>query len=70
MWFAPWRFLSGQASVIESLSWKPPDGNQVLVLSRDGGAPQFFDAPAAFIWHALNAYGDGSRIVADFVDCS
>ena len=66
MWFAPWRFLSGQASVIESLSWKPQDGNQVLVLSRDGGAPQFFDAPAAFIWHALNAYGDGSRIVADF----
>ncbi len=35
----------------------------------DGGAPQFFDAPAAFIWHALNAYGDGSRIVADFVGC-
>jgi all-trans-8'-apo-beta-carotenal 15,15'-oxygenase len=67
MWFAPWRFLSGQASVIESLSWKPQDGNQVLVVSRDGGAPQFFDAPAAFIWHALNAYGDGSRIVADFV---
>jgi all-trans-8'-apo-beta-carotenal 15,15'-oxygenase len=23
MWFAPWRFLSGQASIIESLSWKP-----------------------------------------------
>jgi all-trans-8'-apo-beta-carotenal 15,15'-oxygenase len=67
MWFSPWRFLSGQASVIESLSWKPEDGNQVLVVSREGGTPQFFDAPAAFIWHALNAYSDGSEIIADFV---
>jgi all-trans-8'-apo-beta-carotenal 15,15'-oxygenase len=67
MWFSPWRFLSGQASVIESLSWKPEDGNQVLVVSRDGGTSQLFDAPAAFIWHALNAYNDGSEIIADFV---
>jgi all-trans-8'-apo-beta-carotenal 15,15'-oxygenase len=67
MWFSPWRFLSGQASVIESFSWKPENGNQVMVVPRDGGAPKFFDAPAAFIWHALNAYSEGNRIVADFV---
>jgi all-trans-8'-apo-beta-carotenal 15,15'-oxygenase len=67
MWFAPWRFLSGQASIIESLSWKRKDGNQVMVVSRDGGTPQFFEAPAAFIWHALNAYSDGREIIADFV---
>ncbi len=67
MWFSPWRFVSGQASVIESLSWKPEDGNQVMVVPREGGAPQFFEAPAAFIWHALNAYSDGDEIIADFV---
>lgn len=67
MWFSPWRFLSGQASVIESLSWKPADGNEVLVVPRAGGTPQSFEAPAAFMWHALNAYGDGDEIIADFV---
>lgn len=67
MWFSPWRFLSGQASFIESLSWRPKDGNQVMVVPRSGGTPQLFEAPAAFIWHALNAYGDGLEIVADFV---
>ena len=61
MWFSPWRFLSGQASVIESLSWKPEDGNQVMVVPREGGTPQFFEAPAAFMWHALNAYSEVTR---------
>jgi len=67
MWFSPWRFLSGQASFIESLSWKPESGNQVLVVPRDGGAVQLFEAPAAFIWHALNAYSENGEIIADFV---
>jgi all-trans-8'-apo-beta-carotenal 15,15'-oxygenase len=67
MWFSPWRFLSGQASVIESLSWKPEDGNLVMVVPREGGAPQVFEASAAFIWHVLNAYSDGGEIIADFV---
>ena len=67
MWFSPWRFLSGQATVIELLSWKSEDGNQVLVVSREGGTPQSFDAPTAFIWHALNAYSEGGEIIADFV---
>jgi len=67
MWFSPWRFLSGQATVIESLSWKPQDGNQVMVVPRDGGPAQLFEAPAAFIWHALNAYCENGDIIADFV---
>jgi len=67
MWFSPWRFLSGRASFIESLSWKPRDGNQVMVVPRSGGAPQFFEAPAVYIWHMLNAYEEGNEIIADFV---
>src|SRR5260370_29918328 len=67
MWFSPWRLLSGQASFIESLSWRPEDGNQVLVVPRAGGTPQSFEAPAAFMWHALNAYDDGGQTIADFV---
>lgn len=67
MWFSPWRFLSGQATVIESMSWKPQDGNQVIVVPRDGGPAQLLEAPAAFIWHSLNAYTEKGEIVADFV---
>jgi all-trans-8'-apo-beta-carotenal 15,15'-oxygenase len=67
MVFSPWRLLAGQASYIESLSWKPQDGNLVMVVPRDGGASQLFEAPSAFIWHALNAYSEGDEIIADFV---
>ena len=50
-----------------SLSWKPQDGNQVMVVPRGGGTPKFFEADGAYIWHALNAYSQGDEIVADFV---
>ena len=68
MMFSPWRFLAGQAAYIESLKWRPQDGNLIMVVSRNGdGEPLFLEAPAAFIWHALNAYEEDGGIVADFV---
>ncbi|MBV8652518.1 MAG: carotenoid oxygenase family protein, partial [Alphaproteobacteria bacterium] len=67
MRFSPWGFLAGRASYIESLSWKPEDGNQVMVVPRQGGSPKMFEAPAAYMWHALNAYDEGNTIIADFV---
>lgn len=67
MRFSPWRFLSGQSSYMDALSWRAEEGNLVMVIPRTGGKPQFFDAPAAFIWHGLNAYSEGGKITADFV---
>jgi all-trans-8'-apo-beta-carotenal 15,15'-oxygenase len=68
MMFSPFRLLTGQAAYIESLTWKPQDGNVVMVLSRNAGTePLLLDAPAAFIWHALNAYEEDGAIIADFV---
>jgi all-trans-8'-apo-beta-carotenal 15,15'-oxygenase len=67
MWFSPLKFLSGGSSYIESLSWKGEDGNLVMIVPRDGGAAQTFEAPGAFIWHSLNAYREGSELVLDFV---
>jgi len=59
---------TGQGTHIESLKWKPQDGNLIMVVSRNGdGEPLFLEAPAAFIWHALNAYEEDGSIVADFV---
>jgi len=67
MMFTPWMMLAGFSSFIECLSWKREQGNIVMVLPRGGGQPRFFDAPAAYMWHALNAYEMGDTIVADFV---
>jgi all-trans-8'-apo-beta-carotenal 15,15'-oxygenase len=68
MMFSPLWLLAGQASYIEALKWKPQDGSLVMVVSRNGdGEPLLLDAPAAFIWHALNAYEEDGAIVADFV---
>jgi all-trans-8'-apo-beta-carotenal 15,15'-oxygenase len=67
MRFSPWGFLAGLSSYIDSLRWEPESGNLVMVLPRAGGAPKYFEAPGAFMWHALNAYDEGGEIVADFV---
>jgi all-trans-8'-apo-beta-carotenal 15,15'-oxygenase len=67
MWFSPWRFLAGLSSYIESLSWRGGDGNMVMVVPRGSGEPRLFEAPGAFMWHALNAYEQGQTIIADFV---
>jgi all-trans-8'-apo-beta-carotenal 15,15'-oxygenase len=68
MLFSPWRLLAGQATYIESLKWKPQDGNLIMVVPRNGGGePKLLEAPAAFIWHALNAYEEDGCIIADFV---
>ncbi|MGD2132144.1 MAG: carotenoid oxygenase family protein [Maricaulaceae bacterium] len=67
--FNPFPFLGGLKSFAECIAWRPEHGNRVLVVNRRGDPePKWFDAPAAWMWHALNAYDrpDGS-IVADFV---
>jgi all-trans-8'-apo-beta-carotenal 15,15'-oxygenase len=65
--FSPWWMLAGFSTYIESMSWKREDGNLIMVLPRGGGTPRFFEAPGAFMWHALNAYERGGEMVADFV---
>ncbi len=66
--FSALRYLSGAFSYIDSLRWKPDEGNLLMVIDRQGGKkPVFLEAPARFMWHSLNAYEDGGRIIADFV---
>lgn len=67
MMFSPWMMLAGFSSFMESLTWKREEGNVVMVVPRGGGAPRFFDAPGAYMWHALNAFEANDEIVADFV---
>ncbi len=66
--FSPWPLISGFKSFIDTLKWNPARGNLVLVADKSGAAPpRVFEAPAAYMWHSLNAYEVGDSIVADFV---
>ncbi|MCB1748771.1 MAG: carotenoid oxygenase family protein [Gammaproteobacteria bacterium] len=66
--FAPFGMLAGLRSFIDSLSWQPRLGNLAIVVERASGREVGrFEAPPAFMWHALNAYDEGDAIVADFV---
>jgi len=61
-------FLSGLASLSDSLRWKPHKGNLLMVIDRSGASgPVLLEAPARFMWHSLNAYETGGSIIADFV---
>jgi all-trans-8'-apo-beta-carotenal 15,15'-oxygenase len=65
--FSPFAMLAGLRSFADSLTWKPKQGNLVLVQDKAGGKPALIEAPAAWMWHALNAYERGGAIIADFV---
>ncbi|MCD6074102.1 MAG: hypothetical protein K0Q70_985 [Rhodospirillales bacterium] len=67
MFVSPLGLLTGTSTYIESMKWKSEEGTLVLVMPRSGGAPRTFEAPGAFMWHALNAHERGDEIVADFV---
>ena len=65
--FSPYGMLLGLRSFTDSLAWKPEQGNLIMVLDRSGGTPVFIEAPAAYMWHSLNAYEQNGSIIADFV---
>ena len=62
------RYITGLASFMDSLRWKPKKGNLLMVLDRNGAnAPFMLEADTCFMWHSLNAFDVGDSIVADFV---
>lgn len=65
--FSPFGMLLGLRSFTDSLTWTPEQGNLVMVLDRSGGEPVFIEAPAAYMWHSLNAFEQNGTIIADFV---
>jgi all-trans-8'-apo-beta-carotenal 15,15'-oxygenase len=64
-------FLSvflGRKSLVDALSWKPEQGNLIMVLDRDNTtSPLFLETSACFMWHSCNAFERGAEVVADFI---
>ncbi|MGB9079998.1 MAG: carotenoid oxygenase family protein, partial [Desulfuromonadaceae bacterium] len=58
----------GVRSILDSLRWRPEQGNLLLVLPRDfSGVPLLLPAEASFMWHSVNAFERGDELIADFV---
>ena len=65
---AYWSVLLGFRSIAESLTWRPEQGNLIMVLDRDGDdAPLLMESSACYMWHSFNARDKGGEIVADFI---
>ena len=68
MEFSPFPFLLGFGAFIDSLSWNPDAGNNLMILDCNGDAdPVILDAPPSYMWHGVNAYDRGGEIIAEFV---
>jgi len=65
---AIWGPLLGIRSILDSLRWRPEQGNLLLVLPRDlSGEPIWLTSEAAFMWHSVNAFEHKGELIADFV---
>ena len=63
-----WSVFLGRKSLVDALSWKPDQGNLIMVLDRNGNTPPLMlESSARFMWHSCNAYEKGSDIIADFI---
>jgi all-trans-8'-apo-beta-carotenal 15,15'-oxygenase len=68
VFLSPLPMLLGQRSFADCLSWNPAEGSMLVVVDpRDERAPIVVEAPAAFMWHSVNAFVSGDTIIADFV---
>jgi carotenoid cleavage oxygenase len=48
--------------------WKPDNGARVGVLPRDGSAEiRWYEVELGYVFHTLNAYDDGDRVVLDVI---
>lgn len=49
------------------IAWEPEKGTRVGIMPRNGGVEdiRWFDGEARMVWHFMNAFNEGDRIVAD-----
>ncbi|MBV8139291.1 MAG: carotenoid oxygenase family protein [Deltaproteobacteria bacterium] len=47
------------------IAWEPQHGTRIGVMKRGGGEICWFDSEACFIFHFLNGYEDGNRVIID-----
>lgn len=61
------QVLIGRETFSEAIQWRPDRGGLLVVAERDGDRVQIIDAPACWMWHAINAYDEKGRLLLDFI---
>jgi carotenoid cleavage oxygenase len=56
-------------TVMFPYAWNPEQAPRIGLLPRSGdvASMQWFDAPSCFVFHIMNAYDEGSRVIVDVV---
>lgn len=61
----------GYGTLASLISWDPDEGNLIYVQDKEGKKPPlYFEAPAIWVWHTLNAYEKNNEIIVDFIGSS
>ncbi|AQQ68132.1 hypothetical protein Mag101_11170 [Microbulbifer agarilyticus] len=47
--------------------WEGDRATRIFVVHRDGGEPQWFEAPTFFSWHFCNGFQSGQKLYIDYV---
>lgn len=49
------------------IAWDPEQGSQIGIMPRDGTTAElrWFKGPAVYVYHPLNAYSEGDKVVVD-----
>jgi carotenoid cleavage dioxygenase len=47
------------------LQWEPEHGTKIGVMSRKSGAVKWFQTDAFYVFHFLNAYSEGEKLIVD-----
>ena len=64
--FDPSRYMSGLATFLGSIEWRPSEGNVVLLVDLATDKTQRFEAPASWVWHIGNAFEQNEEVIIDF----
>jgi all-trans-8'-apo-beta-carotenal 15,15'-oxygenase len=55
--------LLGRGAIYDAFQWGAP--SKLVLVPRAGGEPRFFEVDAKLIFHFLNAYEDGEKVIID-----
>jgi all-trans-8'-apo-beta-carotenal 15,15'-oxygenase len=65
------KALIGRQAVIDSIRWRPEEGNVVLLVPRDSQEKvKMIDAKSRWLWHIVNAFEEKGQLNVDFIGSS
>ncbi len=61
------KVLVARETFSDAVRWQPERGAVLHVVPRDGSPAYDVEAPAVWMWHAVNGYESGEEMICDFI---